>query len=48
MSDLDLLAVEAKTNTDLMNNLIIQYENFILKLPHLLPEAIFQVMMSGQ
>ena len=31
MSDLELLAVEAKTNTDLMNNLIIQYENFILK-----------------
>ena len=31
MSDLDLLAVEAKNNSDSMNKLITQYENFILK-----------------
>lgn len=31
MSDLDLLAVKAKNNIDSMNNLITQYENFILK-----------------
>ena len=31
MSELDLLAVKAKNNIDSMNNLIIQYESFILK-----------------
>lgn len=31
MSDLDLLAIEAKNDIDIMNKLIIQYENFILR-----------------
>jgi RNA polymerase sigma factor len=31
MSDLDLLAIDAKNNIDIMNKLIIQYENFILR-----------------
>lgn len=31
MSDLDLLAMEAKNNVDSMNKLITQYENFILR-----------------
>ena len=31
MSELDLLAMEAKNNADSMNKLITQYENFILK-----------------
>jgi RNA polymerase sigma factor len=31
MSDLDLLAIDAKNNVDTMNKLITQYENFILR-----------------
>lgn len=31
MSDLDLLAIEAKDDMDIMNKLISQYENFILR-----------------
>ena len=31
MSDLDLLAIDAKNNEDSMNKLITQYENFILR-----------------
>lgn len=31
MSDLDLLAVDAKNDLDIMNKLITQYENFILR-----------------
>ena len=31
MSELDLLAAEAKNNPDSMNELINRYENFILK-----------------